>query len=64
MLANSYWGYTRDVRKELLISIWRLQISSKPKRAHSMPLARNAKLQPMYPLPEGVTVALSSKVPR
>ena len=29
--------YTRDVRKELLISIWRLQILSKPKSAHSMP---------------------------
>ena len=29
--------YTRDVRKELLISIWGLQISSKPKSAHSMP---------------------------
>ena len=29
--------HTRDVRKELLISIWRLQISSKPKSAHSMP---------------------------
>ena len=28
---------TRDVQKELLISIWRLQISSKPKSAHSMP---------------------------
>ena len=28
---------TRDVRKELPISIWRLQISSNPKSAHSMP---------------------------
>ena len=28
---------TRDVRKELLISISRLQISSKPKSAHFMP---------------------------
>ena len=28
--------YTRDVRKELLISIWRLQISSKPKSAYSI----------------------------
>ena len=31
------YKYTRDVRKELLISIWRLQISSKPKSAHFMP---------------------------
>ena len=28
---------TRDVRNELLISIWRLQISSKPKSTHFMP---------------------------
>ena len=28
---------TRDVRKELLISIWRLQISRQPKSAHFMP---------------------------
>ena len=29
--------YTRDVRNELLISIWRLQISSKPKSTRFMP---------------------------
>ena len=28
---------TRDVRNELLISIWRLQISSQPKSTHFMP---------------------------
>ena len=28
---------TRDVRNELLISIWRLQISSLPKSTHFMP---------------------------
>ena len=51
---------TRDVRNELLISIWRLQISRAQKYSfHALevlPVARNAKFQPMYPLFEGVTV--------
>ena len=34
-----------DVRKELLISIWRLQISSKPKSAHSMPSENSPLLE-------------------
>ena len=52
--------YTRDVRNELLISIWRLQIKLAQKYSfHAfevLPVARNAKFQPMYPLLEGVTV--------
>ena len=35
--SNEYTQHTRDVRNELLISIWRLQISSKPKSTHFMP---------------------------
>ena len=36
-ILPSYRIKTRDVRKELLISIWRPQISSKPKSVHFMP---------------------------
>ena len=36
---------TRDVRKELLISTWRRQISSKPKSAHSMPSKNSSWLE-------------------
>ena len=56
----SPWTNTRDVRNELLISIWRLQISLAQKYSfHALevlPVARNAKFEPMYPLLEGVTV--------
>ena len=52
---------TRDVRNELHISIWRLQ-NFKLAQKYSfhdlevLPVARNAKFQPMYPLLESVTV--------
>ena len=52
---------TRDVRKELLISIWRLQNFKLAQKCsfHALEVllvVRNAKFQPMYPLLEGVTV--------
>jgi hypothetical protein len=56
-------GHTRDVRNVLLISILE---TSNFKLAHKcsfhalkvLPMARNAKFQPVYPLLEGVTVCL------